>query len=235
MQDGDGRGDRRRERDAAPDAAPAPAAAALSCSSARACCGCCVFFAIPLVNQVDVSLQTRRPGATATRSPGTSRPTRDAICDYDDAVRAARSATRASRRSSCLIIAFPLAYFIAFKAGRCKNADAAADHPAVLHELRAADGGLAADPVRQRLGRAPPARRRPARRRRAAAGLAHGGDRGHHLQLPAVHGAAAVRVAGEDRPAADRGGDRPLRQPRDRVPQGDAAAGAARASSPARC
>ena len=47
--------------------------------------------------------------------------------------------------------------------------------------------------------------------------------------------AAAVRVAREDRPAADRGGDRPLREPRDGVPQGHAAARAARASSPARC
>ena len=67
-----------------------------------------------------------------------------------------------------------------------------------------------------------------------AAGLAHGGDRRHHLQLPAVHGAAAVRLAGEDRPAADRGRDRPLRQPRDGVPRSRCRS-RCRASSPARC
>ena len=105
--------------------------------------------------------------------------------------------------------------------------DPAADHPAVLRLLRAADGGLAADPVGLGLGRGAPARRRPGRRGRAAAGLADGGDRGHHLQLPAVHDPAAVRVAGEDRPAADRGGHRPLREPHDGVPQGDGAARAA--------
>ena len=98
--------------------------------------------------------------------------------------------------------------------GALEEPHAAADHPAVLRLLRAADGELAADPRRRRLGRRHAARRRAGRRRRAAAGHAHGGDRRHHLQLPAVHGAAVVRVAGEDRPAADRGGDRPLREPR---------------------
>ena len=59
-----------------------------------------------------------------------------------------------------------------------------------------------------------PRGRRADRQRRAVTGDEDGGDRGDHLQLPALHGAAAVRVAGEDRPAAHRGGDRPVRQPR---------------------
>ncbi len=50
----------------------------------------------------------------------------------------------------CLIIGFPLAYFTAFHAGPLEELHPAADHPAVLHELRAPDGGLAADPVRRR-------------------------------------------------------------------------------------
>ncbi|CAA9471691.1 MAG: Putrescine transport system permease protein PotH, partial [uncultured Solirubrobacteraceae bacterium] len=99
-----------------------------------------------------------------------------------------------------------------------------ADHPAVLHVLRPADGGVAAHPRRRRVGGRAAAGRRGARRRRPPARVEHGGDRGHHLQLPALHGAAAVRLARADGPAADRGGDRPLREPGARVPAGDAAA-----------
>ena len=105
----------------------------------------------------------------------------------------ARSATRRTATILCLIIAFPLAYFIAFKAGRWKNLMLLLIILPFFTSLRAADGRLAAiltddgwvvDALQDD---------RPARRRRAAAGHAHGGDRRHHLQLPAVHGAAAVR------------------------------------------
>src|SRR5574337_5266 len=48
------------------------------------------------------------------------------------------------------------------------------------------------------------------------------------LQLPAVHGAAAVRQSGEARPAPDRGRARPRRQPVDHLRRGDAAAVGAR-------
>ena len=92
--------------------------------------------------------------STATRSPGTF----EHLQERDLATTRSSSCARScyagigdAARAS--IIAFPLAYFTAFKAGRWQDPDPAADHPAVLHVLRAADGGLAADPVRRRLGR----------------------------------------------------------------------------------
>ncbi len=207
-------------------AAAAPQAAALAVPGARACCGCSIFFAIPLVNQLYVSLQTGDP-ERATRSTGTSRTTRTRSPTTTSSS-CARSATRRSRRSCAsssrsrwptsspsrrgrwknfMLLLIILPFFMSYLLRT------------VAWQLILSDDGWVVDA---------PAGRRAARRRRAAAGHAHGRDRGHHLQLPAVHGAAAVRVAGEDRPAADRGGDRPLREPRDRVPQGHAAAGAAR-------
>ena len=119
--------------------------------------------------------------------------------------------------------------------GPVEEPHAAADHPAVLHELPDADGGVADDPRRQRRSSPSAARRRAARRGRPPAGDDDRGHRGHHLQLPAVHGAAAVRVAREDRPAADRGGDRPVRQPRARRSCASRCRSRCRASSPARC
>jgi spermidine/putrescine transport system permease protein len=78
-----------------------------------------VFFAIPLVNQGSVSLMTGNPEqgyqlhwhfATYT----------DAISKYD--TQFGRSILFAgSATILCLIIGFPLAYFIAYKAGRWKN------------------------------------------------------------------------------------------------------------------
>jgi spermidine/putrescine transport system permease protein len=78
-----------------------------------------VFFAIPLVNQLNVSLQTGDPetGYTFTW----------AFSTYTDALRAyseqfLRSIGYAAVATVlCFAIAFPLAYFIAFKAGRWKN------------------------------------------------------------------------------------------------------------------
>jgi spermidine/putrescine transport system permease protein len=78
-----------------------------------------IFFAIPLVNQLNVSLQSGDPEtgyffnwAFSTYS--------DAISDYSQqflrSIGYAASATVLD-----FVIAFPLAYFIAFKAGRWKN------------------------------------------------------------------------------------------------------------------
>ena len=56
----------------------------------------------------------------------------DAISDYHEQF--LRSIVYAGTATVLrLVIAFPLAYFIAFKAGRWQELHAAADHPAVLH------------------------------------------------------------------------------------------------------
>ena len=61
------------------------------------------------------------------------------------------------------------------------------------------------------------------------------GGRGPDLQLPAVHGAADLRLARAGRPARHRGRRRPLRQRLHDLPDGDVADLACRASWPARC
>ena len=78
-----------------------------------------VFFAIPLVNQLNVSLQTGDPetGYTFTWAFGTYA---DAVSEYSTQfIRSIGYAATAT--VLCLVIAFPLAYFIAFKAGRWRS------------------------------------------------------------------------------------------------------------------
>jgi spermidine/putrescine transport system permease protein len=78
-----------------------------------------VFFAIPAVNQLWVSLQTgtAEEGFTQTWNWSVYP---DEISDYSEQlVRSIGYA--ASATVLCLLISFPLAYFIAFKAGRFKN------------------------------------------------------------------------------------------------------------------
>jgi spermidine/putrescine transport system permease protein len=78
-----------------------------------------VFFAIPLVNQLNVSLQTGDPetGYTFTWAFGTYA---DAVSEYGTQfIRSIGYAATAT--VLCLVIAFPLAYFIAFKAGRWRS------------------------------------------------------------------------------------------------------------------
>ena len=96
----------------------------------------------------------------------------------------------------CILLGYPLAYAIAFKAGRWKNLMLVAGDRAVLHQLPDPHARLEADPGRQRASSwtslqyaAHPRRRRPP--------AGHAGRGGHrpHLQLPAVHGAAALRAA----------------------------------------
>ena len=79
-----------------------------------------LFFAIPLVNQVNVSLQTGDPDTGYTLTWHFSTYTQ-AISDYHEQF--LRSIGYAGAATIlCFVIAFPLAYFVAFKAGRFKNA-----------------------------------------------------------------------------------------------------------------
>src|SRR6476619_3579578 len=79
-----------------------------------------LFFAIPLVNQVNVSLQTGDPDNGYTFAWHFSTYTQ-AISDYHEQF--LRSIGYAGAATIlCFVIAFPLAYFVAFKAGRFKNA-----------------------------------------------------------------------------------------------------------------
>ncbi len=78
-----------------------------------------VFFAIPLVNQVNVSLQSGDP-ETGYAFDWAFNTYTEAIKDYH--VQFIRSIGYAATATVlCLIIGFPLAYFTAFKAGRFKN------------------------------------------------------------------------------------------------------------------
>ena len=168
-----------------------------------------IFFLYPLLNQVSVSLMSGNPeqGYTFTWAFDTYW---DAISDYKEQF--GRSIVYSAIATIlCLIIGFPLAYFAAFHAGRWRGL--------ILlliilpffmsYVLRTVAWQLILNDDGAVVGLLPHDRR--AGRGRSPAGHEHGGDRGHHLQLPAVHGAAAVRGAGEDRPAPAGGGDRPLR------------------------
>ena len=103
----------------------------------------------------------------------------------------------------------------------------APDHRPVLRHVPDPDARLADDARRPGPGR-PPAPLRPPdqrhRRQRPPAGHADRRRRRHHLQLPALHGAAALRRARADRRTADRGGAGPVREQAARVPARDAAA-----------
>jgi spermidine/putrescine transport system permease protein len=78
-----------------------------------------VFFAIPAVNQLWVSLQTGTPEEGFSQTWNWS-VYPDAISEYaDHLVRSVGYAAAAT--VICLVVAFPLAYFMAFKAGRFKN------------------------------------------------------------------------------------------------------------------
>ena len=117
---------------------------------------------------------------------------------------------------ACLVLAYPLVYWIAFRAGPWRNLfllfivapffvtylvrtlawlNILADQGPVVRILRdvhvlGPDGRLSGDDVR--------------------------GRRRHHLQLLPLHGAAALRLARADRPAAPGGGEGPLRVARRR-------------------
>ena len=111
-----------------------------------------------------------------------------------------------------LAVSYPLAYWIAFRGRALEEPLPAAGDRAVLRDLSGSHAGLADDPRRRRAGCRDPARPARARARRPAAGHIGGGDRRDHLQLPSLHGAAALREPGAGRRAAARRGQRPLRQ-----------------------
>src|SRR5919106_1159136 len=78
-----------------------------------------VFFAIPLVNQLNVSLQTGNPEEGYVFNWAFETYT-NALSEYD--TQFIRSIVYSGIATLlCFVIAFPLAYFIAFKAGRWKN------------------------------------------------------------------------------------------------------------------
>ena len=97
------------------------------------------------------------------------------------------------------------------------DADVRLDEPAGLGRLRGAGAQRALD-------RHAVLRGRPARRRRLARRPADRGDHGPGLRLRAVPDPAALRVAGPDRPAHDRGRARPRRLARAGLPARRAAA-----------
>jgi spermidine/putrescine transport system permease protein len=78
-----------------------------------------IFFAIPAINQLWVSLQTGTPEEGFAQTWNWS-VYPDAISEYSEQLW--RSVGYAAAATViCLVIAFPLAYFMAFKAGRFKN------------------------------------------------------------------------------------------------------------------
>jgi spermidine/putrescine transport system permease protein len=78
-----------------------------------------IFFALPAVNQLWVSLQTGTPEEGFSQTYNWS-VYPDAISEYADHLQ--RSVGYAAAATViCLVVAFPLAYFMAFKAGRWKN------------------------------------------------------------------------------------------------------------------
>ena len=114
-----------------------------------------------------------------------------------------RSSTAARRRSSRFLIAYPLAYTIAFRGGRYKNlllflVIAPFFTSFLLRTLSwkiiLGDDGILLGPLKDDR---PPADGVP------RPGHAGRGDRRHHLQLPAVHDAADLRLAREDRRAVE--------------------------------
>ena len=184
----------------------------------RTCC-CCpgmawlvLFFAVPVFALGSTSLQTRVPGAEVGTYEQTFRWANytDALTEY--APQFARSFLYAGLATVfALLIGYPLAYAIALRAGRWRNlllvAVIAPFFTSFILRTIAwkqvlADEGPVVGTLR--------AHRHPRRHR-----LAHRvGDRGGgraDVQLPAVHGAAALRVAGAARPAAGGGRRRPLR------------------------
>ena len=78
-----------------------------------------IFFAVPLVNQLNVSLQSGDPESGYAFTWNFSVYSQ-AISDYGEQfVRSVEYSATAT--VLCFVIAFPLAYFIAFKGGRFKN------------------------------------------------------------------------------------------------------------------
>ena len=111
-----------------------------------------VFFVVPLITLLKISLSTK---------PDRLLPNYDFTWEWSNFATAfttsassscARSSTPAIATVLCLLIAYPIAYFIAFKAGALAQHPARARDGAVLHQLPAAHDRLAVAAQRQRTG-----------------------------------------------------------------------------------
>ena len=181
-----------------------------------------VFFLLPLVQLAAVSLQSRYPGFPGYyyRDLNFSNYA-SALTDY--APHFARSFLYAGLATFlAFVVAYPLAYAMAFKAGRWRNlmmicVVAPFFTSFILRtfawsQILADEGWVAGTLNFLHL--------LPGRTHHQHPGRGH---RGPDLQLPALHGAADLRLARARRPAGDRGRRRPLRQRLHDLPHGDAA------------
>ena len=227
---------RRRTAEARATGCPTPC-------SRRACSGWSSSSSLPMVTLASQSLQEGivEDGYTFTGN----------FSIYADALSAVLAAVpalvrlrrdRHGRRASCS--AYPLAYFIAHKAGRWKNLMLVLVIAPFFTSFLIRTLAWQHDP-RPTTARSPRSSRRctsptcssslrpDQQRPLLASQFAVIG--GPDLQLPAVHDPAALRRARAARPPAPRGRRRPVRLAVAGLPQGHLAALAARASSPARC
>ena len=193
-----------------------------------------VFFVFPLFTLAGTSTQTHPEGTEIGTFVQTWTFSNyvDAVKDYHEQF--IRSFVYAGIATLlCLAIGYPLAYVIAFKAGRCRNLllvlviapfftsfilrtiawkqilGAEGRVVEILNDLHLVDGPVTGGRVRGRLR--------------------------SDVQLPAVHDAAAVREPRTHRPARHRGGRRPLRPALHRASQGDVPARRCRGWWPGRC
>ena len=160
-----------------------------------------IFFALPMVFLASTSLQT---GSSTRLHPHLA--LRDLRRRAADLLAAVRPVVRLRRRRHppALALGYPLAYVHRAQVRQVEERPAGAGHRAVLHQLPDPHAGLADDPVRQ--GRAPVVRTRSSRSPGSSTCCARSvspattscrlevrGDLRPDVQLPAVHGAAAVR------------------------------------------
>ena len=185
-----------------------------------------IFFLYPLLNQAAVSLMTGNPEQGYDLTWAFSNYT-DAISEYKEQF--VRSILYAGIATIlCLIIAFPLAYFTAFHAGRWKGLIllliilpffVSYVLRTVAWQLILSDDGRVVGFFRT-IGVLSDDGRLLASSTAVIAGITY-----NFLPFMALPLYVALEKIDH---RLHRGGDRSLRQPRDRVPQGDAAAGAAR-------
>ena len=181
-----------------------------------------LFFALPLFYMAFESLKTGTLDTGYLFTWEFSNYT-DAISDFNEQF--LRSFEYAGLATAIgFVIAYPLAYVIAFRGGRWRNALLLAVIVPffVTYLIRTlswetilSDSGFVVSTL-QTIGLVA----EDGRLLDTTASVVLG----HHLQLPALHDPAALRLAGADRPAHARGGLRPLRAPARRVPARDASA-----------
>ena len=194
-----------------------------------------VFFIVPLITLLKISLSTK---------PDRLLPNYEFSWEWDNFGTAFDDFGEQLLRSFayagiatvlCLLIAYPIAYFIAFKAGRYRNVLLGLVMVpfftsfllrTIAWQSLLNDNGPVLGVIETDSPRRPSRPDRPARRRAAAQ---HPGRRHRRadLQLPAVHAAADLRQPGEDRRPPGRRLGRPVLAVRSHVPQGDPAAVAA--------